>query len=73
MSRLPLIFVLLLLGILTLLLGLALGKRRRRLAAPHDPLELGSRLCGVCGFQAPSVARFCPRCGTRISVGKDGG
>lgn len=27
----------------------------------------GSKLCGVCNFQMPGTAMFCPNCGTRVA------
>lgn len=25
-----------------------------------------SKICGICGFQMPATAMFCPNCGTRV-------
>ncbi|PDW01207.1 zinc ribbon domain-containing protein [Candidatus Viridilinea mediisalina] len=33
---------------------------------PPPPSPATSKACGVCGFQMPSSAMFCPNCGTRV-------
>lgn len=34
-------------------------------AAPAQPAT--SKICGVCNFQMPGTAMFCPNCGTRVA------
>ncbi len=35
-------------------------------APPAAAQPAAQKLCGVCGFQMPSSAMFCPNCGTRV-------
>lgn len=36
-------------------------------ASPPAAAPQGRKACGVCGFQMPSSAMFCPNCGTRVA------
>ncbi|MFV9503060.1 MAG: zinc ribbon domain-containing protein [Oscillochloridaceae bacterium umkhey_bin13] len=35
-------------------------------SAPVTPPPVTQKICGVCNFQMPSTALFCPNCGTRV-------
>lgn len=36
-------------------------------AAPQPQAAPSNKVCGVCGFQMPGTAMFCPNCGTRVA------
>jgi DNA repair exonuclease SbcCD ATPase subunit len=35
--------------------------------APTPQAASGQKICGVCSFQMPATAMFCPNCGTRVA------
>ncbi|NTU77835.1 MAG: zinc ribbon domain-containing protein [Chloroflexales bacterium] len=35
--------------------------------APPPPEAPSQKICGVCNFQMPATAMFCPNCGTRVA------
>lgn len=70
MSRPLLMFVLLILGVVTLLVGVTLGKRQRRTPLQPDRMASEHAPCRICGSSVPDAARYCPRCGTRVAAGQ---